>query len=183
MLKKEDPTYYSKGSEGKLTSSVKKAYTRFLKMRGNPKEIALGFALGLFVGFTPYMGFHIAIAIFLAAIFKWNKIAAALGVWISNPLTAPIVYSLTYYVGSKMCVYTGNFNQAEELSISGMLKILHKAPEVLWILTLGGVVIGLPLAVLGYYVSYSAITKYREEIKEKLTIETKKIKKKLKKKR
>ena len=30
--------------------SVRKTYERFLKIRGTPKEIALGFALGLFVG-------------------------------------------------------------------------------------------------------------------------------------
>ena len=47
--------------------SWKKTYSRFLKIRGNPKEIALGFALGLFVGMSPFMGAHTIIAVFLAA--------------------------------------------------------------------------------------------------------------------
>jgi hypothetical protein len=43
-----------------------------------------------------------------------------------------------------------------------------KAPEVIWAMTIGGIVLGLPLAVLGYYVSYSLVARYQEGIKEKL---------------
>ena len=32
---------------------IQMPYKRFLKIRGEPREIALGFALGLFVGMTP----------------------------------------------------------------------------------------------------------------------------------
>jgi hypothetical protein len=35
-------------------------------------------------------------------------------------------------------------------------------------LTIGGIIIGLPLAVLGYYFSYSTIEKYQESVKQKI---------------
>ncbi|MDZ7777337.1 MAG: DUF2062 domain-containing protein [Bacteroidales bacterium] len=70
----------------KLAQAYKKAYERFLRIRGTPQEIALGFALGLFVGMSPFLGFHMAIAVFLAALFEWNKISAAVGVWILQSL-------------------------------------------------------------------------------------------------
>ena len=60
-------------------------YERFLKIRGNPRQIGLGFALGLFLGTTPFIGLHSIVAVVLAALFKWNKIAALSGAWISNP--------------------------------------------------------------------------------------------------
>jgi len=43
-----------------------------------------------------------------------------------------------------------------------------KAPEIFWALTTGGIVLGLPLAVAGYYFSYSVVQKYQDDIKEKL---------------
>ncbi|WP_419661268.1 DUF2062 domain-containing protein [Desulfosarcina variabilis] len=35
---------------------LKKLYQRFTRIRGNPREIAPGFALGLFISFSPTMG-------------------------------------------------------------------------------------------------------------------------------
>jgi len=47
-------------------------------------------------------------------------------------------------------------------------KIMLKAPEIFWALTIGGIVLGLPLAVAGYYFSYSVVQKYQDDIKKKL---------------
>ena len=153
--------------KSRIGQSLYNAYDRFLKIRGNPKEIALGFALGLFVGMTPFMGFHMAIAVPLAALLRWNKISSALGVWITNPLSAPFIYSLTYYVGGKLTAFHDKVHVAD-IHHSGLVTFLQKAPEVVLAMLVGGAVIGLPLAFAGYYLSYGAIIKYRESIKEKL---------------
>jgi len=170
--------------------SLKKTYDRFLKMRGNPKEIALGFALGLFIGMTPYMGLQMAIAVFFAAVLKWNKFAAATGVWISNPLTAPVLYGITYYTGAKFLSVKKEYCLPKELNLDMLISTLKHAPEIFWTLTVGGIILGIPLAIAGYYLSLSAILKYRERIKMTLTkenikkkfgkkkLKTKKIKKK-----
>ena len=50
---------------------------------------------------TPTMGIQMPIAIFFAAMLKWSKISAAFGVWITNPLTSPFIYGLTYIVDAK----------------------------------------------------------------------------------
>jgi uncharacterized protein len=151
-----------------MTGYLKKTYTRFLKIRGNPHEIALGFALGLFIGMSPTIGLHTAIAVFFAALFKWNKISAALAVWISNPFTAPVVYGITYYTGSKLLGINGDFVQNGVSGFSTIIKTISKAPEIFWALTVGGVIIGLPLAFVGYYLAFSAVGRYQEDIKRKL---------------
>ncbi len=156
-----------------INSSFQKAYVRFLKIRGQPREIALGLSLGLFIGMTPSLGFQTAIAIFLAAILKWNKISAAIGVWITNPFSAPFVYSFTYLIGAKIFGVSNSFNPPTELSFSIALDILKKTPEIFWVLTIGGIIIGLPIAVIGYYLSYSSLLKYQEDIKKKLHIKKK----------
>lgn len=72
---------------------------RFVRLRGTPDEIAKGTALGIFIGMTPTFGFQMLIAIFFAWILKENRLAAALGVWVTNPLTAPFIYALEYESG------------------------------------------------------------------------------------
>lgn len=152
----------------KAIDSWKKAYSRFLKIRGNPREIALGFALGLFVGMTPFMGAHTIIAVFFAAIFGCNKISAAIAVWISNPFTAPIVYPVTYFVGSLITRHGNGGGPIPDFSGSKILFMLQKSPGILWTLILGGIIIGIPLSVIGYKLSFTAVKKYQDDIKVKL---------------
>jgi len=151
-----------------VSDLLKRGYDRVVKIRGNPRQIALGFALGLFVGMSPTMGFQTAIAVFFAALFKWNKIAAAISVWISNPLSAPFLYSMTYLVGAKIFGVANPTHAPEKLGDVTVYDMLLKAPEFFWILTLGGIVLGLPVAVAGYFFCYSAVEKYREGIQKKL---------------
>ena len=158
-------------SDIRIVAALKKAYERFVKIRGNPREIALGFALGIFVGMTPYMGFHMAIAVFFAALFKWNKISAAMGAWISNPLTAPFIYGATFYVGDKVLNIENACCIPNTLNLEVILQLIKNAPELFWILTVGGIVVGVPAAVLGYYLALSTILKYREGIRKKRTRE------------
>jgi len=152
----------------RLVDSIKKAYVRFLKIRGTPREIALGSALGLFVAMSPTMGFQMAIAIPIAALFKWNKLAAAMAVWVTNPITAPFIYGPTYFVGAKLLGMSLGLNAADAASGSTMLAFAEKAPKIFGAMTLGGVVLGLPLAVIGYYVAFFAVQKYQTDIKAKI---------------
>ena len=71
----------------------------FLRLRGTPEEVAKGLALGIFIGMTPTFGFQMAIALFFAWLLKENKIAAVIGVWVTNPITAPIIYAAQYETG------------------------------------------------------------------------------------
>lgn len=176
MERKENPP--SGGDRGRyrrIREMLYRAYERFVKIRGNPREIALGFALGLFVGMTPFMGFHMAIAVFFAALFKWNKIAAAAGGWISNPVTAPFVYAGTYYVGNKVLNIQNACCIPKELNLDVIVQLIKNAPEIFWIMTVGGIVVGIPVAVAGYYLALSTILRYREGIRETIHREKEKL--------
>jgi len=78
---------------------VKLIVVRFVRLRGLPVEIAKGMALGIFIGMTPTFGFQMVIAIFFAYLLRENRLAAILGVWITNPVTAPFIYAAEYEVG------------------------------------------------------------------------------------
>lgn len=75
-------------------------YLRFIRLRGNPHELALGMALGIFSGMMPILPFQTAFAVALAMIFKGSKITAALGTWVSNPANWYFLYYYSYQLGA-----------------------------------------------------------------------------------
>ncbi len=75
-------------------------YLRFIRLRGEPHELALGMAFGVFTGMMPIIPFQIAAAVALSLLFKGSKITAALGTWISNPLNWYFLYYANYKLGA-----------------------------------------------------------------------------------
>jgi len=71
-----------------------------VQYRGSPQAIAGGFSLGLFIAFTPTIGIQIVLAFFMATALSLNRPAAVLAVWITNPVTIPVIFSLNYWLGS-----------------------------------------------------------------------------------
>ncbi|MGD9384677.1 MAG: DUF2062 domain-containing protein [Desulfobacterales bacterium] len=161
-----------------MKRTAAKAYTRFIKIRGNPKEIALGFSLGIFIGLTPTMGIQLPIALFTASLIKWNKIAALTGVWITNPVSAPFIYGATYLVGSKIIGVEKAFTVPGVLDFELLQRTLEKAPEILFCMTIGGIIIGLPLALFSYYLSFSVVKRYQDKLKIRLKREKEKLRQK-----
>jgi uncharacterized protein len=137
-------------------------------MRGEPREIALGFAMGIMVGMSPFLGFHTVLAVFFAALFKWNKISAAVAVFVTNPFTAPFIYPITYMAG-KSVLGVSNLPALDKfLSLSSAIEIIKHSPLILVDLTVGGIVVGLPLSIAAYWIVLTAIENYRKRIKPKL---------------
>jgi uncharacterized protein (DUF2062 family) len=129
---------------------------------------------------TPTIGFQMPVAIFLAALFKWNKISAAIAVWITNPLTAPFIYSFSYFVGAKIL----GFKIAPKLLTGLDFSTLKEAgAKILLATTVGGVVVGIPLSLLGYYLAFSAVHGYQTKLKHRVVAKKEKLVKKIKRKK
>jgi len=133
---------------------------RFLRLRGSPHELALGMAFGIFTGSMPILPFQIALAVFLALIFKGSKIAAALGTWISNPLNWYFLYYYSYKIGAALLGIThtnGVFASVMESVrkaedgwiIAG--KIMQAGGHMIAAFLLGGLVLGLIIAPPSYF--------------------------------
>ncbi len=75
---------------------------RVLRLSGSPHAIALGFAIGAFASFTPFVGFHIMISVFVALMVGGNILAAAFGTIVGNPFTFPFIWWATYELGGRV---------------------------------------------------------------------------------
>ena len=72
---------------------------RMLRLNGTPHSIAFGFACGVAVSFTPFVGLHLIVSGFIAWALGGNFIAAWLGTGVGNPWTFPLIWLGTYKVG------------------------------------------------------------------------------------
>jgi len=126
---------------------------RFIRLRATPNDIAKGMALGLFVGMTPTFGIQMVIVLALAVVLKENKIAALLGVWVTNPLTAPVIYGLEYEVGRALL----GFPRPHMLVHFNYESLVSLGWQVVGPLCLGSLIFGLVVGVVGYSVTLRMI--------------------------
>ena len=74
-------------------------YEDFLHNNDSPRKKALSIALGIFIGLSPLWGFHTVIVIFLAILFRLNKVIAFAFSNISLPPFIPFVLYASSKVG------------------------------------------------------------------------------------
>ncbi len=82
--------------------TVQKYLRRFVSLDDTPERIAFGFAVGVFISFSPLLGFHTVLGILIAIAFGLNRAAVFTGLWVNNPWTLLPVYSAATYVGRKI---------------------------------------------------------------------------------
>jgi uncharacterized protein (DUF2062 family) len=138
---------------------------RVARIKSSPDAVARGIALGVFIGFTPFFGFHIAIALVCAFLLRQNKIATFAGVWVTNPLTAPPIYYLEYSVGRMLLAQPAPGYERFNYELIGQM-IKENNWEIMryigapWML--GSLVLGIPAALICYALTFRLIPSLRQ---------------------
>lgn len=83
----------------------KKSFKRFIKedvleSDGSNRTKAFSIALGVFIGFSPFWGFHTLLTISLAVLFKLNKVLAFVASNVSLPPFIPFIIAASLFLGS-----------------------------------------------------------------------------------
>lgn len=73
---------------------------RLKRLPDTPEKVARGVAAGVFVAFTPFYGLHFLIAALLALAVRGNVLAAIIGTFVNNVLTAVPIAALSIAIGS-----------------------------------------------------------------------------------
>jgi uncharacterized protein len=137
-------------------------------------------ALGLFIALLPLMGLQMPIAVAIAELLRrlfsvrLSRLAAAVGVWITNPLTAAPIYAVCYLVGLPFVRWflpSGGHSMppaVETLATLAEGEVATAAAagrplavEVLLALGIGGVILGVPLAFVGYRLTHGLVSRYQ----------------------
>lgn len=141
-----------------LIRQVKLLVVRFVRLRGLPEEIAKGVALGIFIGMTPTFGFQMAIALFFAYLLRENRLAAVLGVWVTNPVTAPIIYAIEYEIG-RILLGVPRASLPDAFTWSAYADLGWNIMFPVWV---GSILAGVILGALSYFITLRLVPVVKE---------------------
>jgi uncharacterized protein (DUF2062 family) len=146
------------GRWAKVKRNLRLLYLRLMRLKGHPREVAGGMAIGVFVGMTPTVPLHTILAVLIALILKKSKLAAALGVWVANPFMLPFIYFLDYKVGQLL---TGADAPSLAISNFSITNLVDLGWSIAFPLFFGGAVTGILCAIPSYYVTRRLILLYQ----------------------
>jgi len=84
----------------KLFFWLKSLYRSIVTQYAQPKKIATGAAVGVFIGIFPTFGIGGILALALSWVFKYNRASALLGSAIMNPITSPFFWFISLLAGT-----------------------------------------------------------------------------------
>ena len=141
-----------------LKRTIRYQWLKFKRLQGDPRKLAGGMALGVFIGMTPTVPFHTLVALALAPWLRISPVTAYLGIWIMNPITMAPLYLAAYKVGQFLF-------RGEPLTLPATFDY-PSLLDLLWrgglALQVGGLIIAIPPAIVSYFLTLWAVQRYRQ---------------------
>src|SRR5689334_9364144 len=79
---------------------IRRWLDQLLHTHDTPQRTAAAYALGVFFGFSPFLGLHTVLGLACAFALGLNRIAVLLGIYSNLPWILPAYYSLTTLLGA-----------------------------------------------------------------------------------
>jgi uncharacterized protein (DUF2062 family) len=141
---------------------------QLLHTHDTPRRTAAAFAIGVFFGFSPFLGLHTVLGLVVAFAFSLNRVAVLLGVYSNLPWILPAYYTLTTLLGAALLGVNVPPDLLKELresltyaSWSELTTLARSLTPLLWAFGVGSTVGAVALAVVAYCVSLAMIVTHR----------------------
>jgi uncharacterized protein len=166
-------------------------FTHLLHLDDSAHCLALGAAVGMFIGLTPTLGLHIILILFFLMFIPGNRAVAIPVAFISNPATAVPIFYFNYRVGAWLIGSNTSVDIRHQWH-----ELVHRVPEmtqlfyapgsffpdlwtwmgefwratqaIIWPLWVGSLVVATLAAVAAYVAMYCLVRFYRQRVKERL---------------
>lgn len=168
---------------------MRRALRALGRATGTAHQIALGVAIGFFVGWLPIIGIQMIVAVAACQIFRANKLVPIFPIWLTNPATMVPIYSFNYWIGwliaggpplsdlaailrrmitpPEAAGETGRFAAWWDGVRHAFSELLSMGWDMQLPLWLGCVIVGLALAIPAYCVSYKFVESFRRAVAKK----------------
>ena len=141
---------------------------QLLHTHDTPTRTAAAYAVGVFFGFSPFLGLHTILGLVVAFAFNLNRVAVLLGVYSNLPWILPAYYTLATMLGATILnvdVPPGllkDFREALTDASWGEFRSLAKAlTPLVWSYALGSTIGGFGLAIAAYKASLTMLVAHR----------------------
>jgi uncharacterized protein (DUF2062 family) len=136
------------------------------RLPDTPERVALAFAIGVFFGFSPFLGLQTVLGLSLAFYFRLSRVAVILGTWVNLPFVIPVYYAVATELGARMLGQQPPSTLADDvglavrqasMSFGAIERMLDVLRPMLWSFTLGSLLGGLLLAGTAYWLTLTAL--------------------------
>ena len=149
---------------------------KFIRLRGNPKSLAMGTAIGLLIGISPTIPLHTVGIIAITLLMRVSTVAALISATVvCNPLTLFPLYYLCWLVGDLIFPNRLTWERIKELLYiitnesfgTSMNTLGGLSFDAILVMLTGGFIIGIPVAIAGYYYSLRFFIKIQNKRRQK----------------
>jgi uncharacterized protein (DUF2062 family) len=139
---------------------VRDRLRELMKFDDPPHRLAIAFALGVFIAFSPWLGLHIVSAVALSWLFRLNKVVVVTASLVNNPWTIVPMYVFCLWSGVRI---TGRDLALPEIAWDrlGFGDLFTVLRPFLWPFIAGTLVVGAVAAVISYILFAWAVRRYR----------------------
>ncbi len=99
---------------------MKDLIKKLLHIEDTPERTALAYAIGIFLGFSPFLGFHTLGGLAIAFLFGLNRVAVLLGVWTNTPWWMVPFYMAATWVGMRVTGFRIGWTTVREIFHLGL---------------------------------------------------------------
>jgi len=152
---------------------------QLLHTHDTPQRTAAAYAVGVFFGFSPFLGLHTVLGLVVAFVFNLNRVAVVLGVYSNLPWILPAYYTLTTMAGAALLRVDIPPGLLKELRSAldgvswGEFRALAKAlTPLLWAYALGSMIGAIILGIAAYRASLTMIVAHRRRVAAQTTPKT-----------
>jgi uncharacterized protein (DUF2062 family) len=142
---------------------------QLLHTHDTPRRTAAAFALGVFFGFSPFLGLHTVLGLACAFVFNLNRVAVVLGVYSNLPWILPAYYTLATLGGAALLRVDVPAGLLEDLtravtqvSWTEFRQVARTLTPLVWAYTLGSTIGAVALAAVAYRVSLTLIEAHHQ---------------------
>jgi uncharacterized protein (DUF2062 family) len=156
------------GSEVLWPSMGWRAFFRYmvlqvLRLADNPHRVALGVAVGVWVSWTPFLGFHNLAIVTICWLTGASILAGLASAFIGNPWTFPFMWWSAYELGQRVLGlhHVKVLNILEGLTLHKLLAHLWPLVKLVFLPTLtGAAILGFINAAIFYWLALRAMQAY-----------------------
>ncbi len=132
-------------------------------MKDTPHKISMAFAVGIFIGMSPFFGIHTILGILVAYVFRLNRLATIVGVYITNPWTIIPIYTFSTWVGARCLGIQRILPDVDwkHITFSGLL---NDFSPLLMPFVLGTVIMATLSGIISYVIIYHLTKKKSESV-------------------